>query len=620
MTPERDRAIWVDRPWIDLLIGCGGWSIPLLLVSYTIVDRDVPRWSAAFYALALVCNYPHYMATIYRAYGRDDRGQYRLFTHYLTGALVLVAILAHARFALVPWLFTAYVMWSPWHYTGQNFGLLMMFLRRAGVDVSTEERRRLRIAFVASFVMLLAAFNQGASLDPLVLSAGLPLRSARIVEMGAGVVFLAAGLLAFAPIARRAGARALLAPLTLYSTQALWFVVPIAITWVASLPVPQTRYSSGMLAVMHSAQYLWITRYFARRDAERGPAPVPWSGWKYWGTLIAGGLALFLPVPWLASYGWHADFTTSMFIVAAVVNIHHFMLDGVVWKLRNPRVGQVLVGRPGGPGGPAAAPAGESAPVAALGPSASGSRIASLAWRVPAVALLVALAAVDQWRYLLAIGTTDRRRIAAATALNPHDSGAFMRLAQAERQTGDAAAAEAAIRRAIDANPQNPAPAQALERLLIEQNRFADAYALCQAMAARWPADLDTLVNAGVLAYRLGDRPAAEQWWRRALGRDDALPSVHLYLAELLDARADTAGALPHYQRYLELVTTTPAEARPLPGEVVPVVLKFADALARHGDRDAALSQYDLAIRMARQTGLADVEALAQQGRAAMGK
>ncbi len=31
-----------------------------------------------------------------------------------------------------------------------------------------------------------------------------------------------------------------------------------------------------------------------------------------------------------------------MLIVTAVVNIHHFILDGVVWKLRDPRVSKVL--------------------------------------------------------------------------------------------------------------------------------------------------------------------------------------------------------------------------------------------------------------------------------------
>jgi hypothetical protein len=607
------RAVWVDRPWTDLLIGCGGWSIPLLLISYTLVDRDVPRWSGVFYGLALICNYPHYMATIYRAYGREDRREHRLFTHYLTAALVVVALVAHARFALVPWLFTAYVMWSPWHYTGQNFGLLMMFLRRAGVDVSADERRRLHLAFIASFVMLLAAFNHGLSRDPLVLSLGLPTVAARIIEAGAGVVFLAGGVLAFAPLVRRAGARTLLAPLTLYSTQALWFVVPIALTWIAPLAVPQTRYSSGMLAVMHSAQYLWITKYFARKDAERGAAPVRWSAWTYWGTLIVGGLALFLPVPWLASYGWHVDFTASMFIVAAVVNIHHFMLDGVVWKLRNPRVGQVLVGA-------AVAQTDAPTPPPARPPVRWGGRVLSWSWRAVAVLVLVALAALDQWRYVLAVGNTDPERLEAATLLNPYDSGAYTRLAQAAGKSGDGAAAEWALRRAIDANPQHPAPAQALERLLIEQNRFAEAYAQCQTMIARWPTDVDTLVNAGVLAYRLGDQAAAEQWWRRALEHDSSLLRVHLYLAELLDARGQTAGALPHYRSYLELVAAAGADVRPSPQEVVPIVVKFADALVLLGDRDAGVTQYDLAIRLAGQTGLADVGAVAQQHRAAMAR
>ena len=448
-------AIWIDRPWIDLLIGCGGWSIPLLLVAYTLIERDIPRWSALFYGLALVCNYPHYMATVYRAYGRDDRGSHRLYTHYLTAALVAIGLAAHARVALVPWLFTAYVMWSPWHYSGQNFGLSMMFLRRAGLDVSPDERQRLHLGFIASYVMLLAAFNEGASPDPLVLSIGLPTVAARVIELGAAIVFALAGLTVFVPLARRATAASLIAPLTLFSTQALWFVVPVATGWAATLSAPQTRYSSGMLAVMHSAQYLWITRYFARRDAERGPHPARWNGRAYWGTLIVGGLALFLPIPWLASYGWHVDFTTSVLIVAAVVNLHHFMIDGVVWKLRHQRVGQVLVGGHVGP------PQTDVSGPLRSGPASEPRTWFARSWRVAAVGVLVALAAIDQWRYQLAVGRADPESLTAATRLNPYDSPAFLRLAQAAGETGDTATAETALRRAAEANPQASGPGEA---------------------------------------------------------------------------------------------------------------------------------------------------------------
>jgi tetratricopeptide (TPR) repeat protein len=617
MNAPASRSIWIGRPWIDLLIGCGGWSLPLLALSYTLVAGDVPRWSAVFYGLALACNYPHYMATIYRAYGRDDRGAHRLYTHWLTGALIALGVAAHAWFPLVPWLFTAYVMWSPWHYTGQNFGVLMMFLRRAGIDVSAEERQRLHLAFLASFVMLLAAFNAGASADPLVLSLGLPLLSARIVEAGAGLTCLVGAMAAFLPIARRAPRGTLLAPLTMLSTQALWFVLPVAMNWLASVDTPQTRYSSGILAVMHSAQYLWITRYFAKRDAEQSARAGGWSPWRYWVTLVAGGAALFLPIPWLASYGWHVDFTASIFIVAAIVNLHHFMIDGVVWKLRNPRVGRVLV--PADTAAAKAAPAPAAATKKKTADAAPARRPAiAWAWRAALVAALALLAVVDQWRYVLAIGHGERERLAEAVRLNPYDSGTYLRLSQAESDAGHAAAAAAALKQAVDVNPQNPLLAQALVRRLIEANQFDEAYRQCQALLARWPDDVDALVNAGVLADRLGDAAAAERWWKRAVDRDPSQRRVQLYLAERLDARGATREALPYYQRYLELVARAPRDQRPDPREVVAVVVKFGDALARDGQTDVARTQYDLAIRMAGQTGQGELAKLAAAQREAL--
>jgi len=46
---------------------------------------------------------------------------------------------------------------------------------RGGADVSVVERRQLRLAFIASYVLLLAAFNEGASTDPDAIEAALRL-------------------------------------------------------------------------------------------------------------------------------------------------------------------------------------------------------------------------------------------------------------------------------------------------------------------------------------------------------------------------------------------------------------------------------------------------------------
>ncbi len=251
----RPRSVWIARPWVDLLVGCGGWSLPLLAISYALTGEAARQWSGAFYTLALISNYPHYMATVYRAYGRSDRGAHRLYTVWGTAALIALGGLAHVELVLLPLLFTAYIVWSPWHYTGQNYGLLVMFFKRAGLDVTPIERRRLRVAFVASYVMLLAAFNEGASTDPLVLSLGLHRDITRLVGGTAVLIFVVAGLAGFVSVMKRAPRSAVLAPALLYVTQGLWFVVPTTLAWTTGLAVPQTRYSSGILAVMHATQY-----------------------------------------------------------------------------------------------------------------------------------------------------------------------------------------------------------------------------------------------------------------------------------------------------------------------------------------------------------------------------
>jgi hypothetical protein len=138
---------WIYKPWLDWLVGCGGWSAPLLLFAW-IASSYARGWALGFYFFALIFNYPHFMATVYRAYHtRAEFQKYRIFTLHLTALLALTAILAHANFRLVPWVFTLYIFWSPWHYSGQNYGLLMMFVRRGGATVTNIERRMHRVAF-----------------------------------------------------------------------------------------------------------------------------------------------------------------------------------------------------------------------------------------------------------------------------------------------------------------------------------------------------------------------------------------------------------------------------------------------------------------------------------------
>ena len=126
------RSLWISRPWIDLAIGCAGWSLPLLAIAYQLTGPAALALSTTFYSLALVVNYPHYMATVYRAYAGGEWRRYPAYTVWATIALVAIGAAAHVETTLIPILFTAYVMWSPWHYSGQNYGLMIMFAKRGG--------------------------------------------------------------------------------------------------------------------------------------------------------------------------------------------------------------------------------------------------------------------------------------------------------------------------------------------------------------------------------------------------------------------------------------------------------------------------------------------------------
>ncbi len=258
---------WIYNPWLDLIIGCGAWSGPLLLISYLSIASSTRVWSIAFYALALFFNYPHYMATIYRAYHRaEDFQKYRIFTVHITALIVLTLLLSHSWARLLPWIFTIYLTWSPWHYSGQNYGLFMMFARRAGAKPSESTRRALYGSFIASYLILFLGFHTGSSSDPLFISLGIPASVSRWEQVILIAAFLVLAVFGLSRLLRETGWRKLIPALTLFSSQFLWFLLPACISLFKGLQIPQSRYSSGVLAVMHSAQYLWITSYYARRE------------------------------------------------------------------------------------------------------------------------------------------------------------------------------------------------------------------------------------------------------------------------------------------------------------------------------------------------------------------
>ena len=606
-------SVWIYGPGLDLVVGCGAWSAPLLLISYFAIASSTRAWSIAFYGLALLFNYPHYMATIYRAYHRvEDFQKYRVFTVYTTALILLTGLLSHFWLGILPWIFTLYVTWSPWHYSGQNYGLFTMFARRAGAPLAPAERHALYGAFIVSYLILFLGFHTGASSDPLFISLRIPAVVGRWGQVGLGAVFVALSGYGLRGLVRAAGWRKLAPCLTLFSSQFLWFLLPTAMALASGIEIPQGRYSSGVLAVMHSAQYLWITSYYARRES--GGAQ-NWRPWAYFGVLVAGGIALFVPGPWLASRVFHHDFTASFLIFTALVNLHHFILDGAIWKLRDGRVAALLLDSKDRVANAASGAGGRLAEVWGW---FTGSEASARGLRVGAAVLLLAWGTIDQARYYLALHSENAGDLKRAAVLNSFDSPLQTRLGDREMEDGHPQQAEAAWKKAIQANPLDPAPRQQLLRFLVEQKRFDEASALTESSLRYAPRDANLLVDRGLLALRGGHADQAAESWKRAIAIDPEQLLAHLYLASELDHEGNAQAAATQYRIALSRIAQQPAAKRPEPAKTIAIVLRMADCEARASETTKAAQSYQMAAKIAAQTGQSKLESIADVNEAAL--
>jgi tetratricopeptide (TPR) repeat protein len=606
--PESAPSVWINSPWLDLIVGCGAWSAPLLLLAYYASRSSAMGWSIAFYGLALFFNYPHYMATIYRAYHTAaDFQKYRIFTVHITALIVLTLILSHVWFRAIPWIFTLYLVWSPWHYSGQNYGLFMMFARRGGANPSAAGRRALYSAFLISYLILLLSFLTGPSNDPLFISPGIPERISSAAALLLGVAFIGCSAYGWSVLAPQVGWRRSLPSLTLFSTQCLWFLLPISLSVAVGLRLPQSRYSSGVFAVMHSAQYLWITSYYARREAGvKGGAG--WRPFAYFAVLVAGGIALFVPGPWLASRLFHYDFGASFLIFTALVNIHHFILDGAIWKLRDSRIAALLLNSR------------EKLTDATLD---TGSRWTSrLRWivgssrraralRLAAALVLLVWGSIDQVHYYLALHQENLRDLQRAAALDSYDSSLQTHLGWKELKEGKPQEATAAWNLALQVNPSNAAPRDALLNYLTHQSRFYESKALNGQSLRYTPKDVNLLVNHGILANQLGHGEEAVQSWNQAIALDGSQVAAYLYTAGELDREGKAEAAIPYYIMFLNKVAQAGARSRPPAHDLIAIVLRLAQCQIQANHLDQAEKTFEMAQKIAAQAGEVKLESVA---------
>lgn len=343
---QKDASpLYMFSPAVDLGVIAGGLTFILFPLSLLFASQlNV----AAFLVLLFFCNYPHYMATLHRIYrNRSQIERYKFFSIYVTGLLALTALLGHLMAGVwIKALYTLYFTWSPFHYTGQNYGISLMYLRRGGTQPSNRERWLLYLAFIACFLMYVTAINTDVGIAPLFPfhPLGIPRQIGRLVFLALLAAGLGCGAAFLWRIVRRTAPRVLVPVLLLMGSQFAWFAAATGVPLFSSelglqwLPIEALF---PTIAFLHCAQYLGVTAYYAKRD--RMSENLSFSVVRYLAVLIIGAVFLWIGTTRLLSQVFALDYGISFLLMLSLINIHHFVMDGAIWKLRDGRLAKLLL-------------------------------------------------------------------------------------------------------------------------------------------------------------------------------------------------------------------------------------------------------------------------------------
>lgn len=363
--PRSRRVASLGERLLEFML-VGGFTLVLFPLSWALraaFGLEAVELAVGFsmFHLAYVINDPHFSVTyllFYRdvkaralspAFSLAQRVRYCLAGFVLPGALASasVAALMLQSSALLGALIQLMFVLVGWHYIKQGFGVLAVLCARRGVLVMQRERRALLWHGYAAWAFAWANPAMPAGLFEEKGVVYWSVAHPRWLELGAGAALASSGVwLLWVLLAKWRQERQLL-PLAALSG----FLISTWAWSIFSALDPVVRYA---IPALHSIQYLYFVWLLERGNARAHEGPPTFGrppavrlaalalsalglGWL----LLRGAPTLLDEV--LASTGGKLAGSelgpTPLFAAFFVfVNIHHYLMDAVIWRRENPEM------------------------------------------------------------------------------------------------------------------------------------------------------------------------------------------------------------------------------------------------------------------------------------------
>ena len=290
--------------------------------------------------LTALVNHPHIVASYGLLYGgQDPVRRYPFVSVILPVGLLIWMVIGEAFWVTTPQISNLLTVLScvllAFHYTGQTFGMMASFSFVDGTSFSPSERHLVRVN-----LLTLRAWHVFWALGAVIRTGATDAHARDLVSRDLrATIPLALGSMIFGAIAlvqmrrrtgRLPGARVIMPWLAIHG-------------WYALIALDDR--ALFLAQISHAVQYLpFPLRVHLNRTAGSARSPVVRTI-LYLGALLIGGQAAFEWIPdflhrGVNAIGWHIPpFTVA---VGTILNIHHYFVDGVVWKISNPQVRKEL--------------------------------------------------------------------------------------------------------------------------------------------------------------------------------------------------------------------------------------------------------------------------------------
>jgi hypothetical protein len=320
--------MFVNAP-IDYLLVGGGITLPLFAALYLWPWLNPVNGTITFGTFFAV-NAAHFAASTVRLYTKPGARQALPFLSWVFPVICFAVVGAGLYWpGLGEQVKALYFTWSPYHYAAQTYGLAVMYAMRSGAKLEQQDKSHMWWVCMLPFVYSFFITNVGGLFwfipREMVLDTPLLARAYSTIVMVLRVAVVLLPVSLFWQLHRMRGRQVPLISLLLQVSNGIW--------WIGTDYIDAWFFTSAL----HSIQYLIV---IAERHADEQVRDTPpaerlrgmlMHGTAFYGFSLAVALMLFIVAPAAyAALGF--DGLESYAMMVFVINIHHFVVDGFIWK------------------------------------------------------------------------------------------------------------------------------------------------------------------------------------------------------------------------------------------------------------------------------------------------